>query len=153
MQFNKILWPTDFSGSAERALPAVRLLTEQHNTEIHVLYVIEDIAHHKPWYGDFEKERIDKILKWEEKTAAERLDRICNTYLEGCPLYIKHVAVGDPAQEIITLAEKENVDAIVMATRGAKGHFRFGSVAEKVVKHAPVAVITIPPEESGIDSS
>ena len=68
MQFNRILWPTDFSGSAEKALPTVRSLTEKYGTEIHVLYVIEDIAHHKPWYGDFEKERIEKILKWEEKT-------------------------------------------------------------------------------------
>jgi nucleotide-binding universal stress UspA family protein len=153
MQFNKILWPTDFSGSAEKALPTVRSLTDKYGTEIHVLYVIEDIAHHKPWYGDFEKERIDKILKWEEKTAEERLDKICKDYLEGCPLYIKHIAVGDPAQEILKLAEKENVDAIVMSTRGAKGHFRFGSVAEKVVKNAPVAVITVPMEEAAAETS
>lgn len=151
MQFSKILWPTDLSGSAEKALPAIRSLTEKYGTEIHVLYVIEDIAHHKPWYGDFEKERIDKILKWEEKTAGERLDQICSDYLEGCPLYIKHIAVGDPAQEILALAAKENVDAIVMATRGAKGHFRFGSVAEKVVKNAPVAVISIPDEETATE--
>lgn len=151
MEFKKILWPTDFSGSAEKALPAVQLLTEQHQTEVHVLYVIEDIAHHKPWYGDFEKERIDKILRWEEKTAGERLEKICSNYLQGCPLYIKHVAVGDPAREIIRLAEKEKVDAIIMATRGAKGNFRFGSVAEKVVKNAPVAVITIPVEEPAVE--
>ena len=153
MQFNKILWPTDFSGSAEKALPTVRSLTEKYGTEIHVLYVIEDIAHHKPWYGEFEKERIDKILKWEEKTAGERLDKICSDYLEGCPLYIKHIAVGDPAQEILSLASKEKVDAIVMATRGAKGNFRFGSVAEKVVKNAPVAVISVPIEGTAADTA
>ena len=151
MKFDRILWPTDFSGSAEKALPAVQSLTEKYGTEIHVLYVIEDIAHHKPWYGDFEKERIDKILKWEEKTAEERLAQICSDYLQGCPLYIKHVAVGDPAQEILKLAAKEKVDAIVMATRGAKGHFRFGSVAEKVVKNSPVTVITIPDEKAAAE--
>lgn len=147
MEFKKILWPTDFSGSAEKALPYVRSLTEKYDTEIHVLYVIEDIAHHKSWYGDFEQERIEKILKWEEKTATERLDQVCVSYLEGCPLYIKHVAVGDPAQEILKLVDKEKVDAIVMATRGAQGHFQFGSVAEKVVKNAPVPVITIPTDQ------
>ena len=148
MQFNKILWPTDFSGSAEKALATVRSLTEKYQTEVHVLYVIEDIAHHKPWYGDFEKERIAKILKWEEKTAGERLDKICSDHLQGCPLYIKHIAVGDPAQEILNLAAFEKVDAIVMATRGAKGNFRFGSVAEKVVKNAPMPVISVPTEET-----
>ena len=147
MEFKKILWPTDFSGSAEKALPYVRSLTEKYNTEIHVLYVIEDIAHHKSWYGDFEQAHIDKILKWEEKTATERLEQVCASYLGGCPLYIKHIAVGDPAQEILKLVEKEKVDAVVMATRGAQGHFKFGSVAEKVVKNAPVPVITIPTDQ------
>ncbi len=147
MEFKKILWPTDFSGSSEKALPYVRSLTEKYNTEIHVIYVIEDIAHHKSWYGDFEQEHIEKILKWEEKTAKERLDQVCSSYLEGCPLYIKHIAVGDPAQEILKLAEKEKVDAVVMATRGLKGHFGFGSVAEKVVKNSAVPVITVPGTE------
>ena len=146
--FQKILWPTDFSGQAERALPYVQSLVEKYNTEVHVLYVIEDIAHHKGWYGEFEKDRIQKIVQWEEKTAKERLDQICSKYLEGCPLYIKHVSIGDPAQEILTVAEKEGVDAIVMASRGEKSHFGFGSVADKVVRNASVPVITVP-QESG----
>ena len=144
MEWKKILWPTDLSGTAEVALPYVKSLTDKYNTEIHVLYVIEDIANHKGWYGEFERERIDKIMQWEKKTAKERLDQICSNYLEGCPLYIKHVAVGDPAQEILKLVEKEGVDAVVIATRGEKGHFQFGSVAEKVVKNAPVPVVTVP---------
>lgn len=148
MELKKILWPTDFSGSAEKALPYVRSLTEKYNTEIHVLYVIEDITHHKPWYGDFEQAHVDKIIRWEEKTAKERLDQICKNYLEGCPLYIKHVAVGDPAQEILKLIDKEKVDTVILSTKGEKGNFRFGSVAEKVVKNSPVPVITIPAEEA-----
>jgi nucleotide-binding universal stress UspA family protein len=61
-------------------------------------------------------------------------------------LYIKHVAVGDPAQEILNLIENEKVDTVVLSTRGEKGNFRFGSVAEKVVKNSPVPVVTIPTE-------
>jgi nucleotide-binding universal stress UspA family protein len=33
---------------------------------------------------------------------------------------------------------------VVMASRGAEGHFSFGSVAERVVKNAAVPVVTIP---------
>ncbi|MEE9495794.1 MAG: universal stress protein, partial [Desulfobacterales bacterium] len=53
MEVKKILWPTDFSNSAEKALPYVTSLTQKYQAEIHVLYVIEDIAHHESWYGDF----------------------------------------------------------------------------------------------------
>lgn len=146
MDVKKVLWPTDFSGNAEKALPYVTSLTEKYGTEIHVLYVIEDIANHPSWYGDFEKGRIKEILEWEEKTAKKRLEQTCEKYLQGCPLYIRHVAIGDPAQEILKLIDKENIDMVVMASSGHKGHFRFGSVAEKVVKNANIPVVTIPVE-------
>jgi nucleotide-binding universal stress UspA family protein len=147
MQVKKILWPTDFSKNAQQALDYVRSLTEKYDAEIHVLYVIEDIAHQKGWYGDFDKSRIDKLVEWENEKAKERLHQICTKYLEGCPLYIRHIAVGDPAQEILKLIEKEKVDMVVMATSGAKGNFSFGSVTDKVVKNSPVPVVSIPPDK------
>jgi nucleotide-binding universal stress UspA family protein len=144
MEMKKILWPTDFSGSAAKALPYVTSLTQKYNTEVHVLYVIEDLAHHVDWYGDFEQPHIEKIIEWEKKKAKERLDQICENHLEGCPLYVKHIAVGDPAQEILRLMEQEKVDMVVMSSRGREGKFRFGSVAEKVVKNSRIPVVTIP---------
>lgn len=144
MEVKKVLYPTDFSKNAAEALPYVNSLSQKYQTEVHVLYVIEDIAHHESWYGDFEKPHVEKLVEWESRTAKERLDELCSKYLDGCPLYIKHIAVGDPAEEILELAEKEGVDMIVMATRGRKGHFQIGSVTDKVVKNASVPVVTVP---------
>lgn len=144
MEVNKILWPTDFSHIAEKALPHVKSLTERYGAEIHVLYVIEDVAHHDGWYGAFEKKRVQELMEHAGKTATKRLSQICEKYLDGCPLYIKHVAVGDPAQEILKLIDAEKVDIVVMASHGEKGHFRFGSVTEKVLKNSSVPVTIIP---------
>ena len=144
VEVKKVLWPTDFSSSAQKALPYVTSLTMQYGAEIHVLYVIEDIAHHLSWYGEFDTTHIDKLMQWADKSAKQRLDQICDKYLEGCTLYIKHIAVGDPAQEILKLIDKEKVDLVLMASQGEKGHFRFGSVTEKVLKKSPVPVTTIP---------
>jgi nucleotide-binding universal stress UspA family protein len=57
------------------------------------------------------------------------------------------VVVGYAAEEIISIAEKEGADMIIMGTHGRKGIDRilFGSVAEKVVKNSPVPVLTIRP--------
>ena len=145
MDVRKILWPTDLSGSAKQALKYVQSITEKYQAEIHVMYVIEDLAHHKGLYGNFTQDHIDKIIEWENKKARERLDDICSQYLAGCPLYIKHVAVGDPAEEILKLINTENVDMVIISTKGAGGIFAFGSVAEKVVKNSPVPVVTVPP--------
>ena len=144
MEVKKILWPTDFSENSASALPYVGSLTEKYQTEIHLLYVIEDLVPHKPWYGELQRSHIDKLHEWEKEKAEERLDKICTKYLNGCPKYSKHIAIGDPAREILKFIEKEKVDMVVMAKRGEKGHFRFGSVSEKIVKNAPVAVVTIP---------
>ena len=144
MDVKKILWPTDFSSISEKALPHVTSLTEQYGAEIHVLYVIEDIAHHDGWYGAFEEKRVNELMAHANKTASKRLGQICEKYLDGCPLYIKHVAIGDPAREILNMIEKEHMDIVVMASHGEKGNFRFGSVAEKVLKNSSVPVTVIP---------
>lgn len=144
MKVEKVLWPTDFSKSAQKALPYVNSLTQQYEAEIHILYVIEDLAHHEGWYGEFEESHIEKLTRFSEETARKKLDQICDKYLNGCPLFIKHVAMGDPAQEILSCINRDKIDMVVMATRGAKGNFPFGSVAEKVVKNSPAPVVTIP---------
>ncbi len=144
MEVRKILWPTDFSNNAEHALPCVTSLGEKYQTEVHVLYVIPELANHEPWYGEFDQSHIDKIHEWERKTAEKRLNEICEKHLAGCPLYVRHIAMGDPAEEILKLVEKEKVDMVVMASHGRKGRFHFGSVAEKVVKNASVPTITVP---------
>jgi nucleotide-binding universal stress UspA family protein len=144
MELNKVLWPTDFSSSAEKALPYVTDLTQKYGAEIHVLYVIEDIAHHDGWYGDFEQDKVEKLMQYAEKSAKKRLEQVCEKYLNSCPLYIKHIAIGDPAQEILKLIDQEKVDLVVMASHGSKGNFRFGSVTEKVLKKSAVPVTTVP---------
>lgn len=144
MEVKKILWPTDFSENAAKALPYVTSLSEKYQTEVHVLYVIPELGLHEPWYGEFDRSHIEKIHDWERKTAEKRLDEICDTYLKGCRLYVKHIALGDPADEILKMIGKEKVDMVVMATRGRKGRFFFGSVADKVLKNSPVSVVTVP---------
>ncbi len=146
MEVNKVLWPTDFSNSAEKALPYVTDLTQKYGAEIHVLYVIEDIAHHESWYGDFDKAKVDKLMEWADKSAHKRLEQVCEKYLNSCPLYIKHIAVGDPAQEILKLIETEGIDLVVMASNGQQGNYRVGSVTDKVVRNSGVPVTTVPVE-------
>lgn len=144
MEIKKVLWPTDFSGSAEAALSHVQSLSQNFGAEVHVVHVLEDIIHHQSWYGEFESGHVKKLMEKAEQKARQNLDHICENHLQGCPLYIKHVAVGDPAEEILKLVDQEKVDLVVMATKGKSGAFDYGSVTERVAKHCPVPVTTIP---------
>jgi hypothetical protein len=46
---------------------------------------------------------------------------------------------------VLKAAKEIGADLIVMATHGMKASFPFGSVTERVVRHSPVAVLTISP--------
>jgi nucleotide-binding universal stress UspA family protein len=154
MTLQKILWPTDFSDRARQALDYVKSLTRKYEAEIHVLYVIDNpVLNHPEWYGDVESDHVDRMLEWQHRKAKIRLEQICRDYLEECPYYVRHIAVGDPAQEILKLVDKEKIDMVVMSTRGAKAHFHFGSVTEKIVKNAPVPVVSVPPPRESISAA
>jgi universal stress protein A len=61
---------------------------------------------------------------------------------DGPPATVE-VEVGDAAQRILDAAQR--ADCVVMATSGRSGlaHLLIGSVAEKVVRHATVPVLTV----------
>jgi nucleotide-binding universal stress UspA family protein len=144
MEIKKILWATDLSENASKALPLVTSLSERYQTEVHVVYVLEELGHFGAWYGEFDRSEIEKLQELEREKAEKKLDEICTLHLNHCPLYIRHTKVGDPASEILKLVEKERADLVVIASRGRKSHFDFGSVAEKIVRHSPAPVLVIP---------
>ena len=58
--------------------------------------------------------------------------------------------VGEPYEEIVDLAESENVDLIVMGRSGNSFFARalIGSQARRVIGYSPVDVLVVPPEAS-----
>jgi nucleotide-binding universal stress UspA family protein len=144
MKIEKILWPTDFSENAAKALTLVTLLAKQFGAEIHILYVMKDYPAFGAHYGDYDSKEKEKMRQMETEMAQQRLDEICNQFLNECPLYVRHIAVGDPPREILKLIASESIDLVVMATRGSEDHFDFGSVADRVVKCTTVPVVSVP---------
>ena len=60
-------------------------------------------------------------------------------------------AVGQPCLEICRAAARENVDLIVMGAHGRTelGNVLLGSVAERVLHHAPCAVMVVGKKDAG----
>ena len=77
----------------------------------------------------------------EQKQSLERL--VTKTLGPNRPPITVQVEIGEAAQRIIDAGHR--VDSIVMATSGRSGvaHFLMGSVAERVVRHATVPVLTL----------
>ncbi len=144
MEINRILWPTDFSENAATALPVVTSLSQKYQAEVHILYVLKDYPAFGASYGYHDPDDYQKMKDWERQTAEGRLDEICEKFLNACPLFFRHISVGDPAKEILKLIEQEQIDMIVMASRGSESHFDFGSVADRVIKCTSTPTLIIP---------
>jgi nucleotide-binding universal stress UspA family protein len=80
----------------------------------------------------------------EIKKILNRLDEICEKFLNACPLYVRHISVGDPAKEILKLIQNEEIDMVIMANRGSEAHFDFGSVADRVIKCTSIPTVIVP---------
>jgi nucleotide-binding universal stress UspA family protein len=144
MKIERILWPTDISENAAVALPVVTSLAQQYGAEIHILYVLKDYPAFGARYGEYDPAELEKMKEWEKETASKRLDELCEKHLNECPLYIRHIGVGDPAKEILKMIHDEQIDIVIMASKGRESHFDFGSVADRVVKCTTVPILVVP---------
>lgn len=135
--FRKILFPTDFSPTANLALRRAIALTEDYDAELVVLHIVDDslISTH------VESER-DIILKGLREHALAEMKAGLPTDLVENFHTVGVVKRGDPTKVIPAYAESNHCDLIVMGSHGRTGLGRvlLGSVADKVVRNAKCPV-------------
>jgi nucleotide-binding universal stress UspA family protein len=139
MTLKNILVPHDFSDTSDAAMQYAVALARAFGARLQVLHVSEkarlDMSTAFPLKSDLSIE--DEIR--------EHLSKIMSTrdFRELKPEF--EVRTGTPYLEIVRYAKDRNVDLIVMGThgRGFVAHAVMGSVAEKVVRHAPCPVLTV----------
>jgi nucleotide-binding universal stress UspA family protein len=77
-----------------------------------------------------------------EETRNQLRNLVPPTFKEPCEV---QVVTGDPADVIVHFAQERGADLIVMGSHGHTGlrHLLLGSVAEKVLRHAPCPVLIV----------
>lgn len=150
--FKQILLPTDFSSNAKSAQDYACAFADQFGAKLHVLSVVQDAALVLPETGMFLTLPMPSVH--EIVTAAEAaLKLVLDPNWAADHDVCLQVAVGTPFLEIARYAEEHAIDLIVMGTHGRTGlrHVLLGSVAERVLRQATCAVLTVrsPPTEDG----
>jgi nucleotide-binding universal stress UspA family protein len=146
---HKILVAVDGSGSSLRAADyAIQLAAKEDNARVVLLNILgistaKQVASSiiiAPTYGLKEYEQYKKeAKKWLDKISKKFEEKGIQTVVE---------IVGGPlpaANSIVNYAENENVDLIVVGTRGKSGikKLLLGSVASNVVTHASSNVLVV----------
>lgn len=140
--YKRILVPLDGSELAERILPHVEAIAKGTGAEVILLRTTD------PRHGAIAAEAPTEAQKWvasDQARAARYLEGVAKRLTDAGIQAKLEVLVGEPAVEILTAAEKENVDLIAMMSHGGTGfsYFERGSVAEKILKYSPRPMLMV----------
>jgi nucleotide-binding universal stress UspA family protein len=140
----QILCPVDFSDFSDYAMRYAALLAQKFEARLTLLHVVAPIL--VPLPGDALVPPMRQAdLADIADACRERLTRTAGDLAEKGMAVACQVTSGVPYLEILRMAEELHADMIVMGTHGRSGlvHLMIGSVAERVVRKAPCAVLTV----------
>jgi len=144
--YQKILIPLDESKESECVLDHVRVIAKGCSVpKLVLLRVVEPFPPAAANYiGD---EKVRDVQKEAKRAAEEYLSYLSAGLRNSCGGIEQVVIEGNPADEILDYAKTHGVDLIAMTTHGRSGLARWslGSVAERVMRHATVPVLTVSP--------
>ncbi len=138
----KMLVPVDGSDSANRAIDhVIRLAKNQTGVDLHLLNVQIPIrsGHAKMFISE---QQLNDYCREEGYAALKRAEE---RLTQANVPYTHHISVGHVAETIAQYAKENNIDQIIMGTRGmgAISEFILGSVATKVIHLSSVPVTLI----------
>jgi len=147
---NTILFPTDFSDTAQNAFRYCIKLADIYEADIQLLHVI---------YPEYEALDLPVMAAQATKEKAEAAKTISKQFVElaltqlqtadqlrNVPVIHSEVEVGTPSNIIADIAKREEADLIVMGTKGEHNALErmWGSVTSAVVESAPCHVWVVP---------
>lgn len=145
MRIRRILVPTDFSPCARAAWEYAQGLAEQFGSALHLVHVLTP----PPFVSDPLGARrltlqVADLLKESAREVERALDRVpARSSVKG--RVVRATVTGTPMEAILKYVRKQRIDLVVMGThgRGPMKRILLGSVAERVVRHSPVPVVTL----------
>lgn len=135
--YKSILVPLDGSRLAEAILPEVEKLAQVLHARLNFIRVSR--AHVFP--GADPTESQVRVVRRAE-AYLESLKKKLSANLNEIEI---HASYGSPADKILEVSRRQDIDLIAMSTHGRSGIGRWllGSVAEKVVRHSDTPVLLL----------
>ena len=144
-----ILVTTDFSDASAPATAYAFSLVRALNARLYVLHVVpeDDVRLLTAICAHLQSEVTPETLV---ETLYTEADKRLATLVEDAHatdlVQERLIVTGQPAAEIMSWAAAKQVQLIIIGTHGRRGVTRFlmGSVAERVLREAPCAVLVVP---------
>ncbi len=143
--FSTILFATDFSEVSEYAFDYAYSLAKKFSSRLIVMHVINEPVDLRGFYVPHIS--FDTLEQEISEAAEKMMKKFCAGKIHDFEKLETVIVSGIPYEEIIKKAGEENASLVVLGTHGRAGidHLLFGSTAERVVRRAHCAVMTVRP--------
>ena len=143
--FKKILFPIDFSEVSPEIVPYVISMADKFNAEVHIIFVVRQLENYRSIFvshGAVENFEMEIVLGAETK-----MDEFVKEFFKSIIRPKTKILIGDIVEEIIKYIKAKGIDLVIIGTHGRKGMDRIilGSIADRVIKSAPVPVLSVNP--------
>ena len=144
-KFKKILFPIDFSEVSSEIVPYVISLANKLKAEVHIIFVVRRLENCRSIFvshAAVENFEMEIVLGAETK-----MDEFVEAFFNSIIRPKTKILIGDIIEEIIKYIKTKGIDLVIIGTHGRKGMDRIilGSIADKVIKSAPVPVLSVNP--------
>ena len=142
--YKKILVPIDFSACSREGLQYAIGFANEFGAKIILLYATY-LGYIYSTEGTALYD-IPGLQKTALKAAKRQMQKLVRSLQFGGVKFGTAFTEGSPALDICSFAKHHDVDLIITSTHGLTGfeHVMIGSIAEKVVRHAPCSVLVVP---------
>ena len=135
----KILVAIDGSQNAYKALEYAIRLAVDYGAQLNLLTVVPDFEPKSGEESAYQRMLVVRAESYLDSAVEEVEETNPDITVET------EIVYGDPAEKIITIADKSGVDMIVLGSRGLSGVQRWvlGSVSDRVSDYAPCTVLIV----------
>lgn len=145
----RILVPIDFSDSSRAALEWAVDMGSRFGASVTALHV-QDMPDMTPLAPSLQTlvpsyTVLEEVIKARHELSRETMERWLAEHADAGVALEAQFAQGEPVEVILEVARTGEHDLIIMGTLGRTGltHFLIGSTTERVVRLAPIPVLTV----------
>jgi len=146
-EIKHIIVPVELDENTQKIVDLAIFMADRHESEIcffHCVAFVEsesmrDMTAQEFSYDDYKAKKIVH--------AEQAIQKFIQNATSECRKYHIRVVVGDIVSEILTYAESQKADMIIIGTHAKKtqGEIVLGSISEQVIRKAPCPVLVVNP--------
>lgn len=144
-----ILVATDYSDASRPAITRAAEVAAMSGAKVTLVHVYDPAPFVPPIAFPSPARKEEEVAQGLAEAIVKGLEQLGKAEFPGTEVAVRALRHASPSKAVVDLAEEIGADLVVVGSHGRTGieHMFIGSVAEKIVRHAPCSVLVVRPRD------